>query len=899
VIVGNPFDRLTLDGVDLDVTIQRGDQTALIQRAYVDRSVVEPGDTVHVELDLRRRMDGQILQRTLSLKVPDDTPAGKTRLMVVGGVGEPAAIGQLKLLDPSPESTRQLLREFARTDTDNRKLVTVLALPETDLSVRGERFPAPSDNFDSLLSQAAVTDLGRGQAYVRVEEPTDLVILNGAIASLTVKKPGENGQGEQPKKNSIEVVPGWSPGDWSRPEPLTAEPAWYSDVVELGPGAVAARQQRPEPTAAPPAEAPKPAASENGDKGQPKPDAAAAAGSRETKTWLHTSAADFLKGERQDTTVIAEGSVVLGLGAAEAVPVPQPVIWSAAVDAQGTAWLATGNGGELWKLPANGQASVAWKAGVPVVTAVALDGDQVICATAPDGVIHWLDAQGKQTASLATDCHYVWALLPGANHTLYAATGAPARLLQIAGGQLTTLHEEPAGHLLCLAAAPDGSVYAGAEPGKLLHWRDSAPAETVLTTKEPIQAVAVGADGQVYYGDQNAVGVVSPDGSRRVLKPMDGPAILSLLPTKYGLLVALRGKAAPDTGSVWVVDTKTEDRRRAFLPEALAITSLAAIDADHVLAAAACPGQASRLTLPYAASGTYESPVLDAGGKATWGTFEVGRADGDQGTVQAETRSGYTEEPDDGWSPWMPVAGRVNNPAGRYLQYRLTLAAQDATSPQVQYVRVRYAQANLAPDANLESPVAADSLRKKVTIKWKVSDPNGDEPLVELSLRAVGATDWTGLAAEQEAKAGKWEFDTTKQADGVYRLRLVADDSIYNPDDPQSTTFISEPFTIDNTAPEVILPPAEELKLSAAGRLDCLATASDKVLLAGGEWRLDAGAWRPLVPEDGLFDSAAERVRVLTGELAPGKHTLELRVRDGAGNEGTAKREFDGPAKTE
>ena len=53
------------------------------------------------------------------------------------------------------------------------------------------------------------------------------------------------------------------------------------------------------------------------------------------------------------------------------------------------------------------------------------------------------------------------------------------------------------------------------------------------------------------------------------------------------------------------------------------------------------------------------------------------------------------------------------------------------------------------------------------------------------------------------------------------------------------------------------------------------------------EYALDGGAWTPLFPDDGLFDTLREQINVALPELKPGVHLLMVRATDAAGNVGS------------
>jgi hypothetical protein len=57
--------------------------------------------------------------------------------------------------------------------------------------------------------------------------------------------------------------------------------------------------------------------------------------------------------------------------------------------------------------------------------------------------------------------------------------------------------------------------------------------------------------------------------------------------------------------------------------------------------------------------------------------------------------------------------------------------------------------------------------------------------------------------------------------------------------------------------------------------------------LVKAEYAVDGGTWTPVFPDDGLFDSLAEKVTVSVPELKQGVHLLMVRATDSAGNVGS------------
>src|SRR5205085_2724481 len=118
-----------------------------------------------------------------------------------------------------------------------------------------------------------------------------------------------------------------------------------------------------------------------------------------------------------------------------------------------------------------------------------------------------------------------------------------------------------------------------------------------------------------------------------------------------------------------------------------------------------------RLT-PYAASGSYLSRVLDAGGPARWvdGAWTANLPSGT--SLALSVRLGNTATPDATWTSFIPLAnsGAAIGQVYRYLQYRADLATTSTDrTPAFQSVTFEY-RPNTAPvTANDTATLAEDT----------------------------------------------------------------------------------------------------------------------------------------------------------------------------------------------
>jgi hypothetical protein len=298
--------------------------------------------------------------------------------------------------------------------------------------------------------------------------------------------------------------------------------------------------------------------------------------------------------------------------------------------------------------------------------------------------------------------------------------------------------------------------------------------------------------------------------------------------------------------------------------------------------------------------------------------------------VRLSTRSGNTDPLDSTWSAWSRGGSgdepRSAAPPARYFQWRLEV---NGGAPRIEAVEAAWRERNLPPRVEeltvapqgqgfregaltprsesvtqslpggqkveystpaatasrplRDLPVFARGLR---TLQWRGSDPNGDALRYTVSVRNESGGSWIEVDKELEASAFTW--DTGALPDGRYRVRVVASDAAGNAIGEALTgEAVSAPFRIDNTAPQVTEMAADP----APGAILVSGHAEDATgPLTRIEVSLDNDDWRPITPDGGLADERTLSFRASIPEVAPGEHTVSVRVVDLAGNTVTRAR---------
>ncbi len=561
-------------------------------------------------------------------------------------------------------------------------------------------------------------------------------------------------------------------------------------------------------------------------------------------------------------------------------------VWKIVLDAAGTLYAATGTKAEIFKIAPDGQGASLFAAKQNHMLSLALAKDGSLYAGCDgDGLIFKISQQGKAFVVYDANQDEIHTLLAADDGTLYAGTSQPAQ--QLPG--------RPPGGLL--PPPMPGSGIPGASGGgfesSTKSEKSDAPTKTQTGTTPSTRPASDGgqassASTQRPQPGQNAIFRISPDGSVREVF-QDRVLVLSLAQQNQRLLVG-----TGQSGQLFDLDDQNRERSEIARLDHGVITCMTRRPDGTVIIGAGDPGKLFTLTTGYAAKGTFESQVFDAGMISRWGAIRW-QADAPDGTtVTLAVRSGNVKSPDDTWTDWSqeqidPQTATVPCPASRFIQFRATLASARAElSPTLRSVMVRYMTVNLPPEVTkVDVPDVGEgdgsSRTAKLKIKWDSRDPNNDELEYTLSIRKEGWKGWVKLPDKQTKK--EFEWDTDSVPDGYYRVRIEAADRADNPPDSMLTgSRESALFAVDHT------PPGVEVKASDAkpGEFVCEVRGNDSLTrIVGSSYSIDSGSWTKIFPVDQIFDSKSETFRFTLADLKPGSHVVMVRIVDGAGNVGT------------
>ena len=214
--------------------------------------------------------------------------------------------------------------------------------------------------------------------------------------------------------------------------------------------------------------------------------------------------------------------------------------------------------------------------------------------------------------------------------------------------------------------------------------------------------------------------------------------------------------------------------------------------------------------------------------------------------------------------------------------------------------------ANQGSAGRFEAPPQGFRQKGYESVLWSASDENDDTLEFSVYYRGEGETNWELLKDKIDQRFYSW--DTSTMPDGAYYLKIVASDGPSNPPaDALTAERESDRFLVDNTPPVVTAltaDPAPDAPGSAAATATPAATATATArirfdardagsAIARAQYSLDAGDWTLVLPTGQLDDAPQEHFDwTLPGVLAPGEHTLAVRVFDEYENATSAKVTF-------
>ena len=650
-----------------------------------------------------------------------------------------------------------------------------------------------------------------------------------------------------------------------------------------------------------------------------------------TRSFVLDSHSSLSEGKLDGTTIESDGTIQAGVQTRRTELPGVPTAKSLLTLPDGSAFVGTGNDGKIFSVK-DGVAKVFAETKQVMVTSLARDASGTLYAgTLPSGKVFAINSQGNVRELVALPgAEHVWALVfDDASKTLYAATGPDGKLFAIdAGGKANVYYDSEDAHIMALARADDGALYLGTSDRALLVRLRGAGRAEVLYDFEGSEVTALALRGRRLAVVSNqfpkSLKPNKPSGSGPAAAPATPPPAAAppaapaagkgqlfyisadgeaeqLYSAEEGHLSAV---AWADDDTIYVGTGKeghiqrvrVSDRERALLVDVDERQILAMQLGGSTPTFVTADGGSVYTLNTGAGKREWTSKALDAGTRARFGQLYART----RGAVSVSTRSGNTDKPDTSWSDWaapLPaagparpaiVAGAIQSPPARFLQVRVSLSQADSVVYALEAFYLPDNRAPLITEVTVEPPKTASADKGKpgsnsagtaYKLHWKVENPDSDSLRYRVFVRRENAQQYRALLRDSDVLTSTdytWETETAP--DGFYRARVEASDELDNPATlSRRARAESEPFLVDNRAPEVV-----DLRLQG-GRI--VGRAFDEQgPITRLEYSLDGFEWRILRADDDLLDAREESFSLPVPQLPKGLHLVAVRATDARNN---------------
>ena len=601
-------------------------------------------------------------------------------------------------------------------------------------------------------------------------------------------------------------------------------------------------------------------------------------------------------------------------------------IWALAFGSDGALYAATGDEGKIFRITGAGNGGIYYETGQSHVTCLLAEpGGRLLAGTEPNGILYRISAKDKAFVLYDANLPEIRAVDIAPDGAIYAAAlgGSIAEKTSGANSGAQTSSTTPA------VTAPTTTITVTDEAQAGIDIKPKPPdgSKASVTSTVTPGATVYTATPEVYAGvEKSALYKINPDNTVETLWSSREENIYDVLVTPGAVLFS-----TDDQGRIYRM---TQDRRVTLVVQTNEAETTRLIAAgDSLLAATGSMGKVYQIGGGLAQTGSYESPVHDAGAVSRWGQLTWRGDRKGNARLAFRTRSGNSARPDRTWSDWSepltdPKNATINSPNARFVQWRADLASDGDVTPLLSGVTVSYLPQNNPPvirSLNVATQLAASTATAKSTqqpasstysvtvtdtgeagassltgtptqtvsrgvsqqiqISWHADDPDGDRLVHALYFRGEEESQWKLLRGNFLESSLVLEGDVF--ADGKYLFRLVSSDKPSNAaGTARETDLTSAPVLFDNTPPTVRAGAPQR----AGGSVELEVEASDSASgLRRAEYSLDATAWIPLEATDGVVDGQQEKFRLRLENLSPGEHLIVIRAFDSSNNAGLTK----------
>lgn len=161
LIVNNYFEMVNLTEINIDIKIDNKKKTGKIEEIVLEDSSIRPGDYLEAKIKIRPFRE-ELIEKTITIQIPSDTPPGEALLMVNGG-GE-LDNQQEEFVDSSKQdykSLEEILKDISDRPRGNQIIGEVIIYSDelTSEEETSEDGPKKKEEEENLLISKIETDM--------------------------------------------------------------------------------------------------------------------------------------------------------------------------------------------------------------------------------------------------------------------------------------------------------------------------------------------------------------------------------------------------------------------------------------------------------------------------------------------------------------------------------------------------------------------------------------------------------------------------------------------------------------------------------------------------------------------------------------------------------------------
>jgi hypothetical protein len=189
-VLANEFRRVAVDSVDVSVTAREAQETAVIERVWVERAgAAAPGSTVALKVALRTYRGEERIE-TIDVEVPASAASGRYVIMVSDGSSMSAAEQREMRQAFSPKSLDQILFALSNLRRSNQ-IYARLQRFEEGAAVAGVALPGlPPSALQIIAGNEGGEPVVRTSSTViwEAEKPVDFLVRGARFVSLPIER---------------------------------------------------------------------------------------------------------------------------------------------------------------------------------------------------------------------------------------------------------------------------------------------------------------------------------------------------------------------------------------------------------------------------------------------------------------------------------------------------------------------------------------------------------------------------------------------------------------------------------------------------------------------------------------------------------------------------------------